>query len=371
MADGKVGVPDDPNKNLKISQNTLCFSCKRGVKGDLKCQKCQVSYHPSCAVRLKGLRVISYEEVICPACVVKHDGEHLLSDITKENELLSKLVLVLMDNQELLRCRINDLETQVAENRNISDLTSNFKNGISDSSNLVGHGHGQSNQSNLNHNQSYASAASSRSATFDVNKNKASSFKDNGRAVTAVSSVSAVNAKMNSSKPKNIIPSASSQNTEQITIQQVSSAILESTSRAAMKDLQDLGDVDNQGQSHADENWIKPYNRRNRKFLVGDNTETADVRAITKFVSFHVTRLHPSTSADSLKSILLDQFPEVTVEPIKSKYPNNYASMKVNISQDNYKKAWRKDIWPKGAFVSKFFQKKGMPQSVVDPTAVA
>lgn len=55
----------------------------------------------------------------------------------------------------------------------------------------------------------------------------------------------------------------------------------------------------------------------------------------------------------------------------KSKYSDIYASMKVTMNQENFKKAWTKVIWPNGALVSKFFMRMRIPTEVsIDPQKI-
>lgn len=340
----------DRNKSNKNCLNLVCFTCKRAVKGELKCKNCDLRFHPSCAVRVKGLKVVNYEEVLCPPCAENAEGENHLKNLSKENELLNKLVLSLLDNQDLLRNKIMELESQVAKNN--SSLTSPLGNFNSTTS-----------ESFLASKEVYDRSRSHEDRSGNQPVGNCSQTVKNGSQNSVNMSKKAFHANVKSNSQNNVDKVNQNEN-NLFSLKQVNSAILEAKTSAAVKELQIV-----ENELHVDNTaWETQRSRRSRRrFLVGDNANAAEVKTVSKLVSLHVTRLHPDTSADSLKSVLISHFPEVLVEVLQSKYPKDYASMKVTISQDNYRHAWRKEIWPKGTFVSKFFIKKGLPQLAVDP----
>ena len=136
----------------------------------------------------------------------------------------------------------------------------------------------------------------------------------------------------------------------------VQNAIMEANQRNIMQEMQQLG-------KEQDENGWKVAGRRNnrRRFFVGRGADTMNVKTIPKFYSLHVTRLAPDTKPEDLQNSLKDIFPEVFCESIQSKHPEIYSSIKVTMNQDNFKKAWNKELWPNGAIVSRFFTKRRVP----------
>jgi len=95
------------------------------------------------------------------------------------------------------------------------------------------------------------------------------------------------------------------------------------------------------------------------------------LQTVPKRVALHVSRLSQDTKPEDLRQILIKEFPEVLCETNQSKHPQLYASVKVTINQINFKKAWRKDVWPKGALVSRFVQKKRIPSdSMKEPVLI-
>lgn len=113
--------------------------------------------------------------------------------------------------------------------------------------------------------------------------------------------------------------------------------------------------------------WIKVKPRRHRNFVVGQCNEAGTIQTVPKFVSLHVTRLHPNTKTSDLVDILKNKFPDVSCEVHASKYPDKYASMKITIRQENLKDAWKREVWPSGAIVSRFFAKKRVLTQQIDP----
>lgn len=90
------------------SVDNNCKNCARPVKSEVKCVKCGSLYHPSCVVRVKGVKVVGYNELLCNGCNVVDDEEKCSLEekydhLTRENDLLNNLLLQLMDNNGLLR----------------------------------------------------------------------------------------------------------------------------------------------------------------------------------------------------------------------------------------------------------------------------
>lgn len=100
----------------------------------------------------------------------------------------------------------------------------------------------------------------------------------------------------------------------------------------------------------------KQVQRRNRgrRGLVGNSGSYSSVQTVPRMASLHVTRLSPTTKAEDLKSILQKDFPEVLCEEITSKHPTIYKSFKVTMRKDSLSRAWKREIWPDGAFVTHF-----------------
>lgn len=159
--------------------------------------------------------------------------------------------------------------------------------------------------------------------------------------------------------------------TERLNMNFVRTAVMQAQQANIMNDLQDLEQVSPCfEQSNQEDGWKTTVNRRNRRFMVG-NADAMPLQTVPKRVALHVSRLSPNTKPEDLRQILIKEFPEALCEAHQSKHPQLYASVKVTINQINFKKAWRKEVWPKGALVSRFLQKKRIPsESMKDPVLI-
>lgn len=97
---------------LETDSKIVCTSCKRLVKTELKCVSCDKQYHPACLVRMKGARVLGYNSVSCPGCSQVADNNKAAEVLARENDLLNRLILTMMENQELLRDKLSNMEDQ-------------------------------------------------------------------------------------------------------------------------------------------------------------------------------------------------------------------------------------------------------------------
>ncbi|KAG5874022.1 hypothetical protein JTB14_026793 [Gonioctena quinquepunctata] len=137
-----------------------------------------------------------------------------------------------------------------------------------------------------------------------------------------------------------------------VSSKQVNAAILEAETNSTMRNLQQL---DNQ-EVPGNDGWTQvKYNKR-RKYLVGQSEQTGEIET--------VTRLKPNTKPNELKTFLEKSLPDIQCEPHTSKRPDIYSSMRITIKREDLKNAWRREVWPNGALVS-FFAQKRMPPTVL------
>lgn len=99
-----------------LNAKIVCDSCKRPVKTELKCDMCPRQYHPACLVRLRGAKTLGIGQVSCPFCAAKMVDDVTKDALLRENEVLNRLVLTMMENHDLLNNRIVDIE---AKNRDL------------------------------------------------------------------------------------------------------------------------------------------------------------------------------------------------------------------------------------------------------------
>ncbi|CAG9818861.1 unnamed protein product [Phaedon cochleariae] len=101
---------------------------------------------------------------------------------------------------------------------------------------------------------------------------------------------------------------------------------------------------------------IRKRPNKSRQVITGNNTTNSSVKGVPKLASLHVYRIDKNSTAESLKLLLKDHFPEVVCESITPKYPDLYTSYKVRILESNFRRAMDPAIWPYGACVSRFLE---------------
>lgn len=104
--------------------------------------------------------------------------------------------------------------------------------------------------------------------------------------------------------------------------------------------------------------WVEIVRKRNRPVVIGSNEVTSNnskLKGIPKMVSFHVYRFAPTTTVEEVLSYLKPNFPEVTGEQLQSKYPELYASFKINVNENNTKEILKPNTWPENVCVRYFF----------------
>lgn len=319
---GDEKVYDEDDK-LNNDGNFICSGCKRGLKSAIKCYNCTAAYHPSCAVRVKGIKVINYEEIACPACAEEMDTQNIL----KENEMLNQVILVMMENAELLRGKLRDLEEKLYNAENKSACT-------------------------------YSKVASVSSASMELS-NQGMEWR------AQVSSKHQNNGK--TTDKRNNYPTAPEnkaynerQYQHKFTLSQVSSAIekvysaVESseTVRNSAKFVNEDTDNSNHDGNHSWQNVM--YKRRRNQIVVGNNKENSNVmiKGVPRFMDLHVYRINPETTVSTMEQMLKANFPEVRCEQLDSGRPDLYSSFKVKIHDHHFKKAMDPTVWPEHACVS-------------------
>ncbi|CAH0560563.1 unnamed protein product [Brassicogethes aeneus] len=284
---------------------------------------------------------------ICPHEMnASHENNDLTSNskspevLLAENTLLRQLIDEMQSKQEvlnenclLLREKVTYLEKKVDElqikNQHIEEKNQAATAG-SALNELAG-------CSSVNHSSSYASKADSQPV--------ATAVKLSSQGISSNQVQRKDNPRKHTERAKPVI-----------NIRDVKAAIHKAQALNKMNEVQNLNSV------HNDDGWQLQKRRRNKRFVVGGNSECSDeLKTVPKFVSLHVTRMNPKTKCENLKKILEKEFPEVVCVEHDSKYPELYSSFKVTILQENFKKAWKRDIWPQGSLVSRFFMKKGVP----------
>lgn len=86
--------------------------------------------------------------------------------------------------------------------------------------------------------------------------------------------------------------------------------------------------------------------------------KTSSIKAAVDYASVHVSKLHPDTGVEDLKSYLIADFPEVEAEKLNSAYPTLYSSFRVSVCRENLQRAMDPTVWPRGVRIDEFFLNK-------------
>lgn len=321
----------------KSSVKNCKYCIKSVVSTTAKCVNCESVFHTSCALRVAGLVAVGKNNLV-KCC--RNEVEVMKSDskmqelVEAKNEVLRSKEMVISElksKEALLYKNINLLEEKIESfNKEKRLLSKTGNSGKTDETAVLTYaGKAQAQQQNQANQASNLKLLSTNTnlPNYDKtlkHKNKADHHTQ-GQVQSSVISARDVNA-----------------------------AVMQARQRNLMEEIQHLEVKDKENE------WLPvgPRNNRRRRFVIGRGVDSTNIKTIPKYRSLHVTRLAPNTKPEDLKNNLVDKFPEVTCEEIASKHPEIYASMKVTINQDNFKKAWNREVWPNGAVISQFFTKR-------------
>lgn len=99
-------------------------------------------------------------------------------------------------------------------------------------------------------------------------------------------------------------------------------------------------------------------NDKQTKIVGTKNNSECPLKVATNKVHLHVNKLEPKTTEEDMINYLVEVFPEVTVEKLKSKHSHYHSSFKVTINECNHQRAITPDVWPEGAEVRNFTYRK-------------
>lgn len=108
---------------------------------------------------------------------------------------------------------------------------------------------------------------------------------------------------------------------------------------------------------------VKQKPRQNKKAsgIVGSGN-IEGVSAVSKKSVLFVSRLSAQTQIEVLQKHVRNHFPEATCSALDSKYPEHYSSFKITVDASHFEAAMDPAVWPAGAYISKFFQKRNILQ---------
>ncbi|CAH1111612.1 unnamed protein product [Psylliodes chrysocephalus] len=92
--------------------------------------------------------------------------------------------------------------------------------------------------------------------------------------------------------------------------------------------------------TNSNEKWTDVIKRRKKRNMIIGTNNSKGIQGVPKCSPLHVCRLKPDTTAKELENRLKNNFPEVRCEILNFKGLDMYASFKVSIFENNYKKPW-------------------------------
>ncbi|KAG5888193.1 hypothetical protein JTB14_016409 [Gonioctena quinquepunctata] len=296
MASATSPVSDLPNK-IEVS---TCKYCKKSVTNEVKCVKCKEVFHPSCFKQsCQG------NNVIC---------EHITTDDRNQSHKPSNECSLEKENN-LLKRIIEEMET------------------------IVGHLAGKK-----------GNASSTTKTLSDIN---CLQTEESGVKTGSADIISLV-----------LVRGNSKGNSQQIKIIDVSRTLLEETTKNKLNNIIHFAENPRQTtptSTVSEDNTWKTITCRKRKpaeVIVGSNNVNSGnagaVKGVPKFVDIHVYRVAPDTTKDSMESLLKPNFPEVGCEPLKSRHPQLYASLKVKMYDHHFSEAMNPTLWAENACISRF-----------------
>lgn len=361
------------DEKLNSASGNNCKYCKKEVATTTaKCVDCEGVYHTSCALRVAGLIAIGKNNLV-KCCVgrneVKSPYEHksefeafkklvaAKDDVlASKDEIISQLKskeVILHENIKLLKEKIDSKSGNMVPEESCQSQNQEMSTSASADNVKIIRTQNQNTKSQTESTRKFQIPNNINRAEADPSWAEMTKAAKNGRAV----------------RQKQI--QNPQQSVEEVTSHQVNKGILQAQTTNKLNEIIQLGQSpQHKGkENETSSGWNLYQRRRKRRFVVGKNTTSTgiQIQTVPKYTHLHVTRLSPTTTADELQRLLSTNFPGVQCEAHSSRYPEIYSSMKVTIRQDDLRNAWKSEIWPSGAIVSRFLMKKRVQSTPTDP----
>lgn len=333
----------------------------------LKCVNCDTVFHPGCLKQLDNIQIIDTKSVMC--CDTVNKTTIVVDDIANQDnlsfssaidqaEIASKLEISYL--KELLNQKdtyiaslvdkVNILKEHIFLLNKINKMIPEPSIGTSSHSDPTLLTSLSDIKLNLQDSSSVSKTTTVKKPVIQKTTPKRSHPK----------SVSVVSPSEMACTVINPAPEVSSQvTTKRFNQTMLSSGILEANSKQTMSNIINLvKDVDSNNHSNRGRHDVTKRHQTKKTTIIGNNFEVSGLKGVPKHVILHVYRLDIDTTVNSLTSFLKDDFPEVKVEALSPKYPDLYTSFKVRIFERNFKQAMDPQVWPQGACVSRFLEKR-------------
>lgn len=132
-------VPIEDQQSDSLREN-VCKSCSRPTKSEVKCKYCRAAFHPSCAVRIAGMKVIGFNELCCPKCYETSESDDAngaeisYQQLAKTNDTLNTVILKLMANQDALKGDLSEIQERLQD---FTDFLVSRQNGKDEVSGII------------------------------------------------------------------------------------------------------------------------------------------------------------------------------------------------------------------------------------------
>lgn len=354
----------------------ICKKCKKVAQSGPSCLACRSNFHAGCVKQLKHVEIIDEKSVNC--CLIdglqknkvrsdinsEEKGKESSSDVIAiDNNDPSKLEIIYL--KEILKQKdiiIDNLMDYIQTLKNHLIPTKNYSVTSSDESSNQKHSfkplkkQKTGNEIELGKNQNgilKQRCTKNTNATNAITNENIDSI-DNTVILKCEKSQSSPSSENNNDKttrPQTTENKASK--VRNIINRDISLAVLEEKTINKMAEYINLSDTNNA----PDREWkqVKAAKSKRRP-IVGSNSNTEIVKGVPKLIALHVSRLDVNTTTEMLKSLVQNNFKEVSVEEIPSRHPTFYKSFKVCIFEKNFKQALDPTLWPFGACISRFFE---------------
>ncbi|CAG9815509.1 unnamed protein product [Phaedon cochleariae] len=315
--------------------SSLCKKCKSNVVSGYKCIECNSYFHHSCGKK-RQVKVICDNNVIC--CektddkVVENDAAFFdavdeFSDSSKKIDV--SIFNYVVKQKDTIICELRDkislLNEQIILLNKIKAIENSSPNFILSE-------------------ETKPEAKTWASVTADKKgKDNSSKQKINHQCESHTKTVK--------NSPQPII--------SKITKKDVSNSLAQVVTQTKMNEIINLTNNEKSPSNlNLDQDgWRETKRKRRRNVIIGKNS-TEIVKGVPKYINLHVYRLKPGTTTDELTHLLKSNFPEVACESLNSKFPELYSSFKVTIMESHFRKAMDPSLWPFGACISRFLEKR-------------
>lgn len=312
----------------KISQHsfTKLISILQQTQSGPKCIVCGVITHLSCAKAMKTVKLIDEKQINC--CLSEPSGS--ASDKQRSSSTSADARLVEVKYlKELIKQKDMLIETQAITIRNQGDLIDNLNNQLKKQQNVNKGPAFQSRQSGVAGARDVGDVAGGKSET---------SVRDKNRPGQLASAADADGKETTTYETPKINPNAGS---------------------SATKSGGDTAKAET-----GNEKFTTVVRRKHggakKKFnspVVGERSAVAGcaLKAAVRLTYWHLYNLDPDTTVSDITNYLKPMFPEVQVDPLKSRNPEAYSSFKVAVSEHNREEINKPSLWPSGARLNRFF----------------